>query len=185
MGAQNADQAIAILKSPEGAKIDLVLTDLTMPGRSGISLIVKAQELLPRLPIIVITGLAANDETAWVRDRGLPILKKPFEPNSLDEIIRKHLCASTQITFPSLPKTKHTISARSTLSRLIHSYLPMGSPILVHRQKDWATSTTPLRFGSSEVTAWMDHVTGFARGMFWPRTCTSMHLAHRPGQRES
>ena len=90
-GVESADEAVALLFGSEGSPFDLIITDLTMPGRSGLSLIEQIQEKLPDLPIVVITGLAATAEVEWVQKRGLPILQKPFEPDDLDKIIRSQL----------------------------------------------------------------------------------------------
>ncbi|MDJ0764955.1 MAG: response regulator [Myxococcota bacterium] len=90
-GASNADEALAVLTGPERGSFDLVLTDLTMPGRSGIELIEQIQLRMPTLPIIVITGLAATKEIEWVQQRGLPILQKPFEPDGLHRLVSDQL----------------------------------------------------------------------------------------------
>lgn len=90
-GARTADEALELLAGPEGSSFDLVLTDLTMPGRSGIDLIAQVHARLPDLPIIVITGLAATKEIEWVQKMGLPILQKPFEPDGLTRLIDNQL----------------------------------------------------------------------------------------------
>ncbi len=51
--AQNADRALEILRQRE---IDLMITDVRMPGRSGLDLVDDCHRLKPELPIIVITG---------------------------------------------------------------------------------------------------------------------------------
>ena len=95
-GAICADDAIALLLGTEGATFDLVITDLTMPGRSGINLIEQIRKTKLDLPIIVITGLAATDEVKWVLKRCLPILQKPFEPYGLNQLIEEQLGQPTR-----------------------------------------------------------------------------------------
>ncbi len=90
-GVQDVDSAVETLSGPSGDTFDLVLTDLTMPGNSGIHLIEHVQKTRPDLPLIVITGLAATDEIDVVQQMGVPILQKPFEPDGLDKAIRKLL----------------------------------------------------------------------------------------------
>ncbi|MCP4676212.1 MAG: response regulator [Deltaproteobacteria bacterium] len=90
-GVQDVVSAIEMLSGPDGDSFDLVLTDLTMPGNSGIHLIEHVQKTKPDLPVIVITGLAATSEIDAVQDKGVPILQKPFEPDGLDKAIRAHL----------------------------------------------------------------------------------------------
>jgi DNA-binding NtrC family response regulator len=86
-GVQSVAAAVKALCCAEQEKYDLVLTDLTMPGSSGLDLIDQVREQYPDLPIIVITGLAATEETEIIRKRGIPILQKPFEPDTLNTAI--------------------------------------------------------------------------------------------------
>lgn len=91
VGVSSAAEALVALDGQGGESFDLMLTDLTMPGASGMDLIEKAKRLRPKLPIIVITGLAASREVEVVQNQGIPILAKPFEPDSLDRAIRSLL----------------------------------------------------------------------------------------------
>jgi len=92
-GVQSVASALKSLcgKEDDDEEYDLVLTDLTMPGGSGLKLIDEVKQKYPDLPIIVITGLAATEETELVRERGIPILQKPFEPDTLHSTIRQVL----------------------------------------------------------------------------------------------
>jgi DNA-binding NtrC family response regulator len=90
-GVLSVDAALAALASEDGDGIDLVLTDLTMPDRSGLELIEQVRRRWPELPIVVITGLAASDEVGAVRGWNIPLLQKPFNPDTLDATIRRAL----------------------------------------------------------------------------------------------
>ncbi|MFC1609661.1 response regulator [Myxococcota bacterium] len=90
-GVVNVKAALDVLASDHGDEFDLVLTDLTMPGRSGLELIERVQKEWPDLPIVVITGLAQTVEVGIVREMGIPLLKKPFDPDSLDATLRRVL----------------------------------------------------------------------------------------------
>lgn len=50
-----AGDPAAAMKELEKAKVDLVLTDITMPGRSGIEFIKDLQAMYPELPILVVS----------------------------------------------------------------------------------------------------------------------------------
>ncbi|MCP4599615.1 MAG: response regulator [Proteobacteria bacterium] len=97
VGAQSAKAALELLNGADGDSFDLMLTDLTMPGNSGVYLIEQTKKTKPTIPIIVITGLAATKEIDFVRGQGIPILQKPFEPDDLDKAIRA-LISSTEKT---------------------------------------------------------------------------------------
>ena len=90
-GVNSADEAFDLLVGDGGDGFDLVLTDLTMPGRSGLAVIEKIQNERPDLPIVVIAGLRATAEVEMVREKNIPLLKKPFAPDTLDAVIRKAL----------------------------------------------------------------------------------------------
>lgn len=73
------------------APFALVLTDLTMPERSGLDLIEELARRWPALPVVVITGLAGTPELEQVKEMGAPFLRKPFDPDQLVARIRETL----------------------------------------------------------------------------------------------
>jgi PAS domain S-box-containing protein len=54
----SADEALSLLRS--GRQIDCLVTDLSMPGIEGLTLIKLAHRDLPRLPAILLTGYAQD-----------------------------------------------------------------------------------------------------------------------------
>ncbi|HEX4367249.1 MAG TPA: ATP-binding protein, partial [Rhodopila sp.] len=75
--ADNVQNAIAQLKAqPE---IELILTDVVMPGGTGRVLAEEAQKLRPGLPVIFMTGYTRNAIVHnGVLDAGSRLLSKPF-----------------------------------------------------------------------------------------------------------
>ncbi len=55
MVSGEAGDPAAAMKELEKGKVDLVLTDITMPGRSGIEFIKDLQAVYPELPILVVS----------------------------------------------------------------------------------------------------------------------------------
>lgn len=88
-GVTSVDEALAILGSD--TPMDLLITDLTMPEQSGMALITAARKQYPNLPLLVITGLAATEETNQVLSLQIPMLQKPFDPQTLVNAIEKQL----------------------------------------------------------------------------------------------
>jgi|GEM_PF-1383654 len=82
LSAENADQALDIFE--EGMRIDILLTDVLMPGRSGREL---ADEVLARhgeMPILFMTGYAQDAIVHNGKlDAGTRLIKKPF---TIDQI---------------------------------------------------------------------------------------------------
>jgi CheY-like chemotaxis protein len=82
VAARGAEEALAEIQR-DGARIDALLTDLTMPGRSGAALVERVAAMRPDLPILVLTGLVSSPEVLALRARGVPILRKPFTAEQL------------------------------------------------------------------------------------------------------
>ncbi len=71
---------------------DLVLTDVKMPGMSGLDLIREIRSVNPSIPIIAITAYSsAEDAVRAVREGAYDYLSKPFEIEDLRIIIRNAL----------------------------------------------------------------------------------------------
>lgn len=98
--AGNTKDALALVGSLQP---DLVITDLSLPGRNGLELIKDLAALYPGLPVIV---LSMHDEMAYaervLRGRGRGYVMKDSPPESLLEAIRVVLnggvFASQQVT---------------------------------------------------------------------------------------
>jgi CheY-like chemotaxis protein len=56
LSASGGTDALAILRARQA--VDLMITDLAMPGMNGLTLIREAREVQPRLPAILLTGYA-------------------------------------------------------------------------------------------------------------------------------
>jgi len=82
--AKNGDEALARLKTE---KIDLVVTDLVMPGKDGLEVIRAVRETHSRMPILAMTaGLASLKEPLLVAASALgadDVIEKPFRPIAL------------------------------------------------------------------------------------------------------
>jgi CheY-like chemotaxis protein len=87
LAATSSDEALAILDS--GAHIDLVLSDVVMPGMSGLSLARLVRQRHPAMPIVLATGyLDAVDE---VTESGAIALIKPYSIARLAGVLAEQL----------------------------------------------------------------------------------------------
>ncbi len=89
--AANGEQAIACL---EKKLFDLMLIDIRMPIRDGLSLLTANRESSRPVPVIVITGLATHEEMEEALARGAhKCIRKPFHIKALlkdiHELLRK------------------------------------------------------------------------------------------------
>jgi CheY-like chemotaxis protein len=60
--AQSADNALQRISDAAGASLILILSDINMPGMSGLELLPKAKALRPDVPVIMITAYG-DDQT--------------------------------------------------------------------------------------------------------------------------
>jgi CheY-like chemotaxis protein len=75
--------------------IDLLLTDINMPGMSGVELAARISELLPHVPVIFMTGYRTDSPGVEILVREGPfsdckIIRKPFTAPEL-------LCGVTSV----------------------------------------------------------------------------------------
>ena len=85
--AADADAALAILGS--GAPVDLLFTDVVLPGRSGRDLAASAAELRPGLKVLFTTGYSRNAIVHHGRlDGGVQLISKPFTFDQLAARVR-------------------------------------------------------------------------------------------------
>ncbi len=82
--AANGEEALSLLQY---ANINLMITDLNMPGMDGIELARKALEMFPSLSVILSTGSLTNI-TQIAGDAGIRmILNKPFDPQRMLAVV--------------------------------------------------------------------------------------------------
>ena len=80
--AGDADSALAALR--QHAAIDALVTDLTMPGHDGISLIRQAREIKNGLPAILLTGYAEQvTSISTIAGGNFNVLRKPVHRDRL------------------------------------------------------------------------------------------------------
>ncbi|MBC8413653.1 MAG: response regulator [Nitrospira sp.] len=68
----------------------LILTDIKMPGMSGIQLLEKVHAILPAMPIILMTGYAELDVAiAAIKKGAFDFITKPYNPEYLIDTVEK------------------------------------------------------------------------------------------------
>ncbi len=123
VGAQNGEDALAKI---EGEHFDILITDIKMPGMSGIGLLERIKEKSPDTEVIVITGFGSIGSAIEAMRKGAyDYLTKPFD---LDELVlrvnkiaersalrRENLALKTYFSMDK----KFTIIARSAAMKKI------------------------------------------------------------------
>ncbi|MFK7740458.1 MAG: response regulator [Planctomycetota bacterium] len=86
---QEAGDGVEGMKAVEGAKFDLILSDVNMPNMNGLDFVkeVTAKVDSPP-PIVMITTEGSEDVVNEAMSRGANgYLKKPFTPEKIQEVI--------------------------------------------------------------------------------------------------
>jgi FixJ family two-component response regulator len=84
------ETAEALLKSEQVGSVGCLISDLNLPGLSGLQLMDLLKQTSPAPPIIVITSFDSPGLQENVLNRGaFGYLKKPFEGEDLLEMIRR------------------------------------------------------------------------------------------------
>ena len=84
--ARSGPEALEIL-SKDGAGVELVLTDVIMPGMTGTQLASEIRSRRPELRFVFMSGYPSDQ----LNQPDIAFLPKPFNPSSLSRMIRKEL----------------------------------------------------------------------------------------------
>ncbi|TMB17119.1 MAG: sigma-54-dependent Fis family transcriptional regulator [Deltaproteobacteria bacterium] len=89
VAAESGEEALARFQSE---KIDLVLTDLKMPGMSGLELLARVRELDADVPVIVLTAYGTVQTAVEAMKLGaFDYVLKPFDLEAVELTVRKGL----------------------------------------------------------------------------------------------
>jgi len=116
--AENGVEALDRIKTE---KVDLIITDLSMPKMNGLELIVNSKRISPNIPIAVISAFGSAENTTYALTRGaFNFIAKPFKMSQIKELIRKGkqlrelsletyallewVQSQTEMAFPNQPK---------------------------------------------------------------------------------
>jgi DNA-binding NtrC family response regulator len=107
-----ADGRVA-LAAVSARRFDLVITDLRLPGASGLDVLREAKRQRPESEVLLVTALAsAEDLREAARLGAFGCVEKPFDPDELTSLIRAalgravmprgHRAAAAVLPVPSL-----------------------------------------------------------------------------------
>jgi PAS domain S-box-containing protein len=90
LAAGNGEEALE-LAHEHADEIDLVFTDVVMPGMNGGELVSRLRALRPDIEVVYMSGYAEASVRQGVLETGATYLQKPFTPSALTEVVRRVL----------------------------------------------------------------------------------------------
>jgi two-component system cell cycle sensor histidine kinase/response regulator CckA len=88
----SVESGAVALERLDGA--DVLVTDVVMPGMSGVELAVRARERRPDLPVVFVSGYTGDATLATSDDPATAFLAKPFDGDELLKAVRATLDAA-------------------------------------------------------------------------------------------
>jgi len=93
--AEDGEQALELAEEWAG-QIDMLISDVIMPGLDGPSLLKKARQYLGDAPVMFISGYAESDFSDLLQDEvGVSFLPKPLDIKTLAERVKQELHRET------------------------------------------------------------------------------------------
>lgn len=120
ISASSAEQALPYLSEDFRG---ILLTDVKMPGMSGLELMQVAHERIPDLPVILITGHGDIDMAIQaMREGAYDFIEKPFVPERLVETLLR-ACEKRSLMIENL-RLQSNLAARSGLDAKVIGISP-------------------------------------------------------------
>jgi CheY-like chemotaxis protein len=88
LAARHGSEALELAERHD---VDLLLTDVVMPGLSGPETARMLRQRAPELPVLFMSGYAPESEGSVV---GAELVRKPFQPGDLLTSVRRALSTS-------------------------------------------------------------------------------------------
>jgi PAS domain S-box-containing protein len=114
--AANAQQALAFSESHKG-RLDLLVSDIVMPGMDGNELAVHIRKARPGIRILLISGYTNRAIAATAVPQGAAYLPKPFTPETLGDKVRQLLAP------PVSPKNVLLVDDDAPVRRAMRRFL--------------------------------------------------------------
>jgi CheY-like chemotaxis protein len=82
------------LRTLAESSVDVVVTDMGMPGMGGLEMARAARQIAPSVPVVLVTGWAEHQDIERARGREVDaVLVKPVDPERLTEVVAASLAA--------------------------------------------------------------------------------------------
>ena len=138
------------LRQMSQSTIDLVVSDLVMPGIDGVALLKEVRRLYPHIPFILVTAHGSVDSAVSAMKEGADdYLLKPLKREELLVVVERHLAAaSLRINHDRM---QEILNDKFSFENIVTTSALMGSVLAKARQVAAAPRTTVAVYGESGV----------------------------------
>jgi two-component system, NtrC family, response regulator PilR len=133
--AESGKRALDILDTQE---IDVIVSDIRMPGMTGIELLEAVKGEYPDLPVIMITAFASPDDAVLAMKNGaFDYITKPFNVDEIKSVIESATSKTLQTIKPqdlsaSFPEIIGKSREMLKIFDMIHRVAPTPANILIY-----------------------------------------------------
>lgn len=120
-GASGAEEALRFL---DATPVDLVITDIRMPGMDGVEFARRVKQKQPELPVIFITGAFNSSILKTIEADGF--LPKPFRIGQIEELIEEVMARLTTAVSPKRGDTILVVDDDNTFRQMLMETLKVS-----------------------------------------------------------
>ncbi len=138
------------LKQMSQSAIDLVVSDLIMPGMDGVALLKEVRRLYPHIPFVLVTGHGTVDSAVSAMKEGAEdYLLKPLKREELLLVVERHLAAARLRI--NHDRMQEILNDKFSFQNIITNSALMGAVLAKAEQVAAAPRTTVAIYGESGV----------------------------------
>jgi len=113
--------------------VDLIISDLKMPGMSGLEFLEWVRERFPDLPFVLITGYSTLDNAIEALRLGAnDFIKKPFDPEELVELAHRMIGAEPKDEAPLLSGAERAMLGNSPAIQGVYRIIDKISDVRIN-----------------------------------------------------
>lgn len=100
--ARDAEEALRRL---EDVRVDLMLTDIRMPGMDGVELFRHVKRTRPGLPVVLMSAFVGERVDDALAEGAFTVLPKPYDVNHLLETVLRAVCSPEVLVVDDMEAT--------------------------------------------------------------------------------